>query len=354
METANETDKRELFHRKRVDYFMALFPIAWLIRWLKNYFSRPAPDEKKAFLVMGGLSYAEAPRIHDNHLYVSIMHENCVFKFDIETNKMVKRIDFDDKVSGLGWLPNGKMLVVAMTKLKILCYDESTDVCEDYADLSDVTRLRANDMVVDDLGNAYVGNFGFDFTDHLFSSCTTTLVRVDPDRKVHVESTGLFFPNGMVISADGKQLLVNETMSARVSAFDRDVATGVLSNRRVFSEIGSPVDGCCLDAEGCYWTAVPQCGAHKTSGCFARVNPSGEVIETIGFGHNGLRGCGIACVLGTLSDGKHVLYMVEAETADEELIHARYGNSNSRLKAMYVDVGPARRPDNPRYNAGYC
>jgi len=357
-ENENENDvKPDLFEPKSVDFFTALLPFSWMKRWLSYKLSSPAPDEKTAFLVKDGLTYAEAPRIRGKHLYASIMHEKCVLKFDVDTNELVKRIDFDDKVSGLGWLPDGKMLVVAMTRRMILRYDESADECEDYADLSEVTRIYANDMVVDELGNAYVGNFGFDVT-KLLDARTTTLVRVDPDRKVHVESTGMFFPNGMVVLPDGKRLLVNETISGKITAFDRDPATGALSNRRVWCDIGAPVDGCCLDSEGCYWTAVPQVGAYKTSGCFARVRPDGDgggtVVETLGFDRNGLRSCAIACVLGTRSDGTHVLYVVDAETADEKLIDARYGTSNCRIKGIVVDVGPARRPDHPRYNSGYC
>mmetsp|Transcript_65083 Transcript_65083/g.72688 ORF Transcript_65083/g.72688 Transcript_65083/m.72688 type:complete len:355 (-) Transcript_65083:54-1118(-) len=354
MTTSNEGNMRVLFERKLLNFWIAVLPFSWIHRWTSHKLSRPGNFEKIATLVMDGIKFGEGPRIHQNHLYLSAMHENCVYKIDIETNKTVKRIDFKDKVSGLGWLPNGKMLVVVMTQRKILCYDESTEECEEYADISKVTQYRANDMVVDEVGNAYVGNFGFDISSPFQSSCTTTLVRVDTNRQVHVESTGMFFPNGCVITPDGKTLLVNETMAGNITAFDRNVETGGLSNRRIWAAVGAPVDGCCLDAEGCIWAAVPQVGAFQTSGCVARVNPQGEIVETLGFDHNGLQGCAIACNLATLSNGQHVLYVLEADTIDEHLIEAKYRLKNARVKVISVEVGPARRPDNPHYNAGYC
>ena len=348
----------ELFERKYLNPALALGPISWLYQWFGSKMSSSdtsSTSRTKATLVMDGLTYGEGPRVHEGHLYVSDMFDNCVYKINLETNAMVKRMDFEDNVSGLGWLPNGKMLVVAMTKRLVWCYDETTDECLEYADLTAVTQFRTNDMVVDALGNAYVGNFGFDVSKYLTASCTTTLVRIDgKTQKVHVEATGMFFPNGMVITPDGKTLLVNETMAGVVTAFDRAPATGKLSNRRVWANLRATLDGCCLDAEGCLWIAVPQIGAYDTSGCFVRVTSTGDVVDRIGFGQDGLQGKAIACALATLADGKHMLYCLEAEAFDEKKIKTIYGKKNARIKAIQVDVGPALAPDNKGYQGGYC
>lgn len=344
-----QLSKVKLFEPKWLNVSMVLFPFEWIYEWMKHKFYG-SESTKKATLVLDGLHFAEGPRIHQNHLYFSDMHANCVYKIDIETNQVVKRIEFHDKVSGLGFLPDNRMLVVAMSTRKLLCYDENTETTTEYADLTQVTQHRANDMVVDDKGNAYIGNFGFD-VNHLMTSCTTTLVRVDVDQNVHVETTGLFFPNGCVITPDGKTLLVNETLSSSILAFDRDPMSGQVSNQRLWAYLGGvPLDGMCLDAEGCVWVAVPQVGIYRTSGCVVRVNPKGKILEKYGFDQMGLQSCAIACALATNSKGEHILYVLEAETIDERVIKA----GNSRIKALGVNVGPAIRKDCPNYMGGYC
>jgi sugar lactone lactonase YvrE len=136
-----------------------------------------------------------------------------------------------------------------------------------------------------------------------------------------------------------------------ILAFDRDPETGTLSNRRIWANIGTLVDGCCLDAEGCLWVAIPQVGAYKTCGCVIRVNSKGETIERYGFNRNGLKSCSIACALATKRDGTHWLYVMEAETVDEV---PRLKQKNSRIKAIQVSVGPAINTNCARYCGGYC
>lgn len=355
----DSTDNTEvLFQRKLPNPILALCPFPWISKWFqakfrpKQFLNEPNNQARKATLVMDGLYYGEAPRIHNQHLYVSDFFGRCVYKIDIETNKQVDKFTFDDDVSGLGWLPDGRMLVSSMVERKVLCFDEETKSCEVYADLSKVTAYKLNDLVVDELGNAYVGSYGFD-VEKLTTAQTTTLIRVDTERKIHVESTGMFFPNGSVLTVDGKTLLIHETMSCQVTAFDRDVETGELSNRRIWTKPGALLDGCCLDAEGYLWSAIVQVGAYDTSGCMIRHNEDG-IDDILGFNHHGLDGKCVACVLGTLSNGDHILYIVEANTTKESVMKKKkYGTANSRIKAIKVDVGPAKIKEDGRYNAGF-
>ena len=139
----------------------------------------------------------------------------------------------DDEPSGLGWLPNGDLLVVSMRKRQLLRFDGKT--LSVHADLSELASHRCNDMVVDPLGRAYVGNFGFDL--HAGEKPrSTVLVRVDPDGTAKIVADDVFFPNGSVITADGRTLIVGETFARALTAFDID-ASGDLSNKRTWAKL---------------------------------------------------------------------------------------------------------------------
>ena len=122
------------------------------------------------------------------------------------------------------------------------------------AELGSLAAGHCNDMIVDGEGRAYVGNFGFD-RHKGEAPRTTCLIRVDPDRSVHKAADDLLFPNGTVITPDGKTLIVAETFAHRLTAFDIG-PDGSLSNRRVWAAIeGCYPDGICLDAEGAIWVS---------------------------------------------------------------------------------------------------
>ena len=97
------------------------------------------------------------------------------------------------------------------------------------------------------------------------------------------------FPNGMVLTDDGRTLLVAETYGARVTAFDVD-ADGDLSGRRVFAEMpGLAPDGICLDAAGHVWVATARTAE------VVRVPEGGEVTGRVALGSGSLS---YACTLG--------------------------------------------------------
>ena len=138
--------------------------------------------------------------------------------------------------SGLGWTPEGDLLVVSMLDRRLLRWDGSTIV--EHADLSGLVASPCNDMVVDDVGRAYVGNFGFE-RHKGEPPAETTVIAVQPDGAVSVAADGMSFPNGTAITDDGTTLVVGESMANRLTAFDRDPASGVLSNRRVWADLGA-------------------------------------------------------------------------------------------------------------------
>jgi len=229
-------------------------------------------------------------------------------------------------VSGLGWLPDGRMLVVAMVDMALLRIEPDGRAVV-HGDLSGVATGRCNDMVVDASGRAYVGNFGFDYPDG--ERKPAKLARVDPDGTVSVAADELMFPNGAMITPDGKTLIVGETFAERLTAFDIS-ADGTLSNRRVWAQLSAQEypDGACLDAEGAIWVASP-----FTSEVI-RVREGGEVAERIK-ADQGV----FACMLG--GEDRKTLYVLTASGSDpEDCAAKRLG----RIEAVRVDVAGAGLP----------
>ncbi len=235
-------------------------------------------------LLLAGLKFAEGPRWHDGRLWFSDFYSHRVFAVGLD-GKAETIVEVPGQPSGLGWTPEGRLLIVSMLDRKVL--ELTGRGLRTVADLSQVATGPCNDMVVDSAGRAYVGNFGFD-RERGESPRTTCLARVDPDGTVSVAAGDLMFPNGAVITPDGKTLIVGETFANRLTAFDVK-KDGTLSKRRVFAELpGAYPDGCCLDAEGAIWVADP--GGHRV----IRVFEGGRIDREISTGEQNA----FACMLG--------------------------------------------------------
>lgn len=256
-----------------------------------------------------GIYFGEGPRWHDGRLWFSDFHARAV-KSVAPGGGLRTEFEIDDRPSGLGWMPDGSLLVVSMAKRRLLrrAPDGTMRV---HAELGHIATFDCNDMVVDRAGRAYVGNFGFDLdaalTERgsdavLADHPTADLALVHPDGRVEVARTGLHFPNGSVITPDGRTLIVGETLGARLTAFDI-AADGRLSNRRDWATIAPRIpDGIALDAEGAIWVAnpiAPEC---------VRVAQGGKILEVIDTGDP----C-YACMLGG-EDGR-TLFMLTAKTS---------------------------------------
>jgi sugar lactone lactonase YvrE len=250
--------------------------------------------------VLTGLAFGEGPRWRDGRLWFSDMHAHEVIAM---TPDGVRETVYAaaGPVSGLGWLPDGRLLVVSMEDHRLLRIEPDGRAVT-HGDLSAIATGHCNDMVVDAAGRAYVGNFGFPYPGG--EQKPARLARVDPDGTVAEAADGLMFPNGAVITPDGRTLIVGETFACRMTAFDI-AADGALSNRRLWAALGPQEypDGCCLDAEGAIWVASPFTGE-----CL-RVREGGEVAERI----KASQGV-FACMLGGAD--RRSLYVLTAGTAD--------------------------------------
>jgi sugar lactone lactonase YvrE len=289
----------------------------------------PAPR-----LVAQGIYFGEGPRWHDGRLWFSDFYARAVRSLGPDA-ELRTELELDDQPSGLGWLPDGRLLVVAMRGRRVLRRDPAGLVV--HAELAGVARHLANDMVVDAAGRAYVGNFGFDLhgerrargPDSVNAGHpTTTLARVDADGSVHLAAAGMHFPNGMAITPDGRTLIVAETLAMRLTAFDVGAA-GELTNRRVWAPLGTRLpDGISLDADGHVWVA------NAAAAECVLVAEGGAVHEVIETGQR----C-FACMLGGAAG--RTLYMLTAPSSLPELLTE---SPRGRLLAAEVGVGRAGLP----------
>ncbi len=235
-------------------------------------------------VLLDGLTFPEAPRWRDGRLWFSDFYSHRVMSVGLD-GRAQTIVQVPQRPSGLGWTPAGELLVVSMLDRRLLRFDGKR--LQQVADLSAVATGPCNDMVVDAAGRAYVGNFGYD-RHNGEAERNACLARVDPDGRVLRAAEDLVFPNGTVITPDGRTLIVGETFANRLTAFDRG-EDGSLANRRVFAELpGCYPDGICLDAEGAVWVANPR-GERVL-----RVLEGGRIADSVATPQRG----SYACMLG--------------------------------------------------------
>ena len=230
--------------------------------------------------------------------------------------------------SGLGWLPDGSLLVVSM-KDRTLLRRAPTGELSVHAGVGALCGGPLNDMVVDAEGRAYVGNFGFDLMARADPE-PTGLVRVDPDGSVTLAADDLLVPNGTVIADDRRTLIVGETYGRRYVAFSIE-ADGSLAERRVWAEVPTIYpDGCTLDAEGHIWSADAR------GGRACRLAPGGEIVDEVA-APDGLQF--FACMLGG-DDGRTLLLCAAPDFSERRRSRAR----EAVLLTTRVDVPHAGLP----------
>ncbi len=233
-----------------------------------------------------GGNYFECPRWHDGRWWAADFYRYTVFTYDAD-GREEPVLEVEGQPSGLGWLPDGDLLVVSMKDRRVLRRAADGNVSE-YADVSALTTGHLNDMIVDRQGRAYAGNFGFDLMGGGHPA-TAAIVRIDPDGSASIAAEDLWFPNGTVITDDGT-LIVAETFGARFTAFTIQ-PDGALADRRVWAQVEPTPepgdtetmlgaitfapDGCTLDAEEHIWAA------NALGGVLCRVAPGGEIVEEI-------------------------------------------------------------------------
>lgn len=254
--------------------------------------------------IIDGFSWPEIPRWHDDSLWFSDLFSGTIRRLDADGAPQIV-VDATDRqpltpgagggtgedevaLTGMGWLPDGRLIVNSMRERVVLVWDGST--LDHYADLRDLAVSPINDMVVDAAGRAYITQFGYDLWAGEPQALSPIIV-VEPDQSVHdLEGVGEFAAaNGITITADGSRLITTEMDIAQVTVLDL-AADGTGSGRRVFARTPGLADGICLDDDGGVWCAMPG------TGYVVRFTEGGQATDAIEIPVE--LGWGVAPVLG--------------------------------------------------------
>jgi sugar lactone lactonase YvrE len=273
--------------------------------------------------------FFEGARWHDGAWWASDIFGARVWRIAPDGSAEVMA-EVEHWPSGLGWLPDGDMLIVSIRDRTLLRRDR-TGRLSVHADLAPWSPYWLNDMLVDAEGRAYVGNLGADLPNG-GNPGLTTICRIDPDGSGRIVATDLLFPNGMALSRDGRTLIVGESLANRMTAFT--VADdGNLSDRRIWAQFAtSPApadwsmallhhlafspDGCSVaDRDGCLWVA------DASNGRACRVAEGGRILQEVRPPDDYQV---FACALGG-EDGRSLLLCAAPSVEPSEVMGKRRG-----------------------------
>jgi sugar lactone lactonase YvrE len=278
-------------------------------------------------ILLGGLAFPECPRWHNGKLWLSDMVGHKVLTVDANGRSEV--MASVQRPAGLGFLPDGRLLIVSEADPFLRRLDP--DGLHTVADLSSLGSVVLNDMVLDKDGRAYIGDDAFHFGT---PPRPGRIILVTPEGEARVVAEDLRYPNGMVITPDGRRLIAAETIGRCLTAFDV-AQDGSLSGTRLFADLavgsigGVLPDGICLDAEGAVWAASPATSE------FLRVTEGGAVTERIPVPGK----WAVACMLG--GEDRRTLFLCTARTTLQDLAQ---GKSAGWIETIRVDVPGAGLP----------
>jgi sugar lactone lactonase YvrE len=273
--------------------------------------------------VLDGGRYFEGPRWHAGRLWFVDCMDRTLLSLG-PFGKCEQHAKFeDDTPCGLGVLPDGKLVVLTMFR-KLTYADGQLSL---YADLSGIATGAIDDMIVDGLGRAYVGDLGFDLPPPPDRGAVGRIILVKPNGETRVVADGLRFPNGIAVSADNGRLVVAEMDGECLAEYDIE-ADGGLNFRRRLGNMKAP-DGICLDHEEAVWVAS------FDEDAFIRVGRDGHELQRMEV--PGRRA--IACVLG--GPARRTLFCLSAATSPEQL---RQRKSSARIDAVDVEIPGAGYP----------
>lgn len=273
-------------------------------------------------LIAEGFRFLEAPKWRDGQLWLSDVFDMKVVALSEDGSKRLATIDIPHRPAGLGFLPNGDLVIISQADQKLMRWNGKE--LSVLADMAGHATGYLNDLAIDAAERIYCGDFGYDVVAGE-TARPTALYRVDPDQTISRVADAVEFPNGSVIINEGRTLIVAETWVGRVTAFDLS-PEGVLSNRRVFADTAPrQPDGLCADAEGAIWV-----GFYNT-GEFLRILDGGTITHRVKFdGH------AISCTLGG-HDGKTLFMTTFLGNEADMAAGARF----SSVFTARVDVGAA-------------
>jgi sugar lactone lactonase YvrE len=205
--------------------------------------------KRTATIALGGFGVPESLRWHEDALWFSDLAHGTVHRWD-GAGKLETITQVPGRAGGLGWLPDGRLLVVSMDGGCVYRREPGGELVE-HADLRRIAGGPVNDMLVDPRGRAYVGNFGFDYytfdREHpnsmLFAPPgppKAPIACFSPDGELLGLSEPTLFSNGCLLTPDGMTLIAAETLGMRLTAFPV-LPDGTLGAPRPWASLISPL-----------------------------------------------------------------------------------------------------------------
>ncbi len=228
-----------------------------------------------------GMKFTESPRWREGQWWFLDIHGQAIRTIDLQ-GKLGTVLELPFKPNGFGFRQDGSIMVGDALGRKIYRWDGTALTL--LVDISASTVFCLSDGIVDSQDRMYIGDIGYNFFDPSNQPVHTCVITcIEPDGSTRIVARDLSFPNGMVITPDGKTLIVAETVAHRLTAYDV-LPNGDLANRRIYAELGEGVqpDGIALDAQGGVWIANPE-GKHAV----LRVLQGGEIAEAIALDTDG-------------------------------------------------------------------
>ncbi|MBR0718766.1 SMP-30/gluconolactonase/LRE family protein [Bradyrhizobium liaoningense] len=275
-------------------------------------------SETQLKTVLDGGKYFEAPRWHAGRLWFVDCMARTLLSIGASGDRL-EHATFEDTPCGSGVLPDGRLIVLTMFRKRLLAFADGQ--LSPYADLSDIATGTIDDMIVDGLGRAWVGDLGFNLPPPPGCGADGRIILVTPDGAKRVVAEGLRFPNGIAVTADHKRLVVAEMDGECLADYDVADDGGLHLRRRL--ACGKEPDGICLDHDGAVWVAS------YGEDAFIRIDRDGQERQRIHV--PGRRG--IACAFGGAN--RKTLYCISAATSPEEL---RQRKSSARIDVVDVET----------------
>jgi len=272
-----------------------------------------------------GLKFPESPRWHEGKLWFLDIHDHSIKRADI--NGVLETVlELPFLPNSLGFMPDGNMFFGDALQRRIYIWNGRE--YKQWVDISSLAKNCLSDGIADSLGRIYVGDIGYDFLAGEELAPEGVIVLVGTEGQAAIVAEKLTFPNGMVITPDGKTLIVAETYAHRLIAFDIQ-EDGKLDNRRIFAEFNEDItpDGICLDADGAIWVAT-------VGSSVVRVREGGEIT------HQVVHEDGSYAVMLGGPDRKN-LFICISRSHDPKEVHQ---NPSARIEFVKTDVAGAGIP----------
>ena len=182
--------------------------------------------------------------------------------------------DVPQKIGSMALRKDGQGAVVSLQRGFHLLDFQTGDVDLIHDPEPDRPDNRLNDGKVDKRGRFVAGSM-----DTMEQGPNGALYSLSTDFEVTRLDQGIICSNGPCWSPDGSTFYFNDTWSGEIWAYDYDLDTGGVSNRRCFAKVdtagGGAADGSTVDAEGCLWNALVY------DGKLTRYRPDGTVDRVI-------------------------------------------------------------------------